>query len=71
VRYVVVYEKSATGYSAYVPDLPGCITTGKTLEETERMIREAVEFHIESLREHGDPVPEPTSKADYVEVAAI
>ena len=71
MRYVVVYEKSATGYSAYVPDLPGCITTGKTLEETERMIREAVEFHIESLREHGDPVPEPTSKADYVEVAAI
>ena len=69
-KYAVIFEKSSTGYAAYVPDLPGCITTGRTLQETEQLIREAIEFHIESLREHGEPVPEPTAKAEYIEVGA-
>ena len=68
MKYAVVFEESATGYAAYVPDLPGCVTTGKTLDETERLIREAIEFHIESLREHGEPVPRPTTKTDYIAV---
>ena len=71
MKYAVVIEKSATGYAAYVPDLPGCITTGQTLEQTERLIREAIELHIESLREHGDPVPQPTTKAQYVDVTQL
>ena len=69
VRYAVVIEETATGYSAYVPDLPGCITTGATKGEAQRLIREAIEFHIESLREHGERVPAPTAIAEYVEVA--
>ncbi len=68
MKYAVVFEKSATGYAAYVPDLPGCSTTGKTLEETGRLIREAIELHVESLRKHGEPVPEPTTKTEYVAV---
>jgi predicted RNase H-like HicB family nuclease len=57
MNYVVVYEKSATGWNAYVPDLPGVITTGRTKEETQQLIREAIEFHIEGLREDKLPVP--------------
>ena len=68
MKYAVVFEKSATGYAAYVPDLPGCITTGKTKEETEQLIREAIELHIESLREHGEPVPQPTTQTEYIAV---
>ena len=59
VQYTVVIEKTPRNYSAYVPDLPGCVATGATREEVIRQIREAIEFHTESLREHGDPVPEP------------
>jgi predicted RNase H-like HicB family nuclease len=69
MKYLVIYEKTATGYSAYVPDLPGCITTGPTLEQTERLMREAVEMHMEGMREDGLPVPEPTTKADYITAA--
>jgi predicted RNase H-like HicB family nuclease len=67
MRYAVVIEKAGGNYSAYVPDLPGCVATGKTVKDTEREIREAVRFHIEGLREDGLPVPEPTSIADYIE----
>ena len=67
MKYLVIYEKTATGYSAYVPDLPGCITTGHTLEEAKRMIQEAIEFHLEGLREDGDVIPEPSTIAAYVE----
>jgi predicted RNase H-like HicB family nuclease len=67
-KYAVVYEKIATGYSAFVPDLPGCVTTAKTQAEAERLIREAIEMHIQNLREHGEPVPEPTSATNYVEL---
>ncbi len=68
MKYAVVFEKTSTGYSAYVPDLPGCVTTGKTKEETEQLIREAIEFHVESLREHGEPVPQPTTETNYVSI---
>ena len=57
MKYLVIYEKTATGYSAYAPDLPGCITTGTTLGETERLMKEAIEFHLEGLREDGLPIP--------------
>ena len=67
MRYAVVIEKAGENYSAYVPDLPGCIATGATLKETEDEIRAAIRFHIEGLREDGLPVPEPLSRAEYVE----
>ncbi|HEY6327962.1 MAG TPA: type II toxin-antitoxin system HicB family antitoxin [Blastocatellia bacterium] len=70
MRYAIVIEKAESNYAAYVPDLPGCVTTGRTVEETEEQIREAIEFHIRGLREDGLPVPKPLSKVDYVEVAA-
>lgn len=68
MKYAVVYEKNQDGYGAYVPDLPGCAAVGDTLEETERLIAEAIAFHIEGLREEGLEVPEPTSRCDYVAV---
>jgi predicted RNase H-like HicB family nuclease len=69
MRYAIVIEKATSNYSAYVPDLPGCVATGKTVEETEQQIREAIEFHMEGLREDGLPVPSPQSQVEYVEVA--
>ena len=69
MKYVVVYEKSATGWAAYVPDLPGVVTTGKTKEETQQLIREAIEFHLEGLREDDLPIPEPSASAEVVTVA--
>jgi predicted RNase H-like HicB family nuclease len=70
MRYAVVIEQAEGNYSAYVPDLPGCIATGATLAETAQAIREAVEFHLDGLRDDGDPIPPATSRVDYVEVAA-
>ncbi len=70
MRYAIVIEKAKGNYSAYVPDLPGCISTGATLDEVARSIREAIEFHIDGLREDGEPIPEPTSKVDYIDIAA-
>jgi len=70
MRYAIVIEKAENNYAAYVPDLPGCVATGRTLEETEQQIREAIEFHLRGLREDGLPIPEPSSQVDYVEVAA-
>jgi predicted RNase H-like HicB family nuclease len=70
VRYAVVIEKADGNYSAYVPDLPGCVATGATPEETEREIRDAIEFHLEGLREDGVSIPPPSSRVQYVEVAA-
>ena len=68
MRYAVVIEKANGNYSAYVPDLPGCIATGDTVAEVERDIREAIRFHIEGLRAYGIAVPEPTSIAEYIEM---
>jgi predicted RNase H-like HicB family nuclease len=70
MRYAIVIEKAENNYAAYVPDLPGCVTTGNSIAETERQIREAIEFHIRGLREDGLPIPEPSSQVNYVEVAA-
>ncbi len=70
MRFAIVIEKTENNYAAYVPDLPGCVATGTSLEETEQQIREAIEFHIRGLREDGLPVPEPKSQVDYVVVAA-
>jgi predicted RNase H-like HicB family nuclease len=70
MKFAIVIEDAVSNYSAYVPDLPGCVATGATLEETEQSIREAIEFHIEGLRSDDAPVPKPTSRVDYVEVAA-
>jgi len=67
MRYAIVIEKAEGNYSAYVPDLPGCVATGTTVAETESEIREAIRFHIDGLKEDGLPVPGPTSIADYVE----
>jgi predicted RNase H-like HicB family nuclease len=70
MRYAIVVEKAENNYSAYVPDLPGCVATGRTIEETEHEIREAIEFHIHGLIEDGLPVPQPASIVEYLEVAA-
>ncbi|MDH5222348.1 MAG: type II toxin-antitoxin system HicB family antitoxin [Betaproteobacteria bacterium] len=70
MRYAIVIEKGEGNYGAYVPDLPGCVATGNTIEEVEREIQEAIEFHIEGLRADGMPVPEPSSRVEYVDVAA-
>jgi predicted RNase H-like HicB family nuclease len=67
MRYAVVIEKAGENYSAYVPDLPGCIATGDTVADVEREIRDAIRFHVDGLREDGLPVPEPVSLAEYVE----
>lgn len=70
MRYAVVIEKGEGNFGAYVPDLPGCVATGDTIEQVEREIQEAIEFHIEGLRADGLPIPEPSSRVEYVEVTA-
>ncbi len=70
MKYLVVVEKSANGYSAYVPDLPGCVAAAKGRGEIVTLIQEAIEFHIEGLRESGDSVPQPTSQSELVDVHA-
>jgi predicted RNase H-like HicB family nuclease len=70
MRYAIVIEKAENNYAAYVPDLLGCVATGKTIEETEQQIREAIEIHLRGMREDGLPIPEPSSHVEYIEVAA-
>jgi predicted RNase H-like HicB family nuclease len=67
-KYAVIYERAENNWAAYVPDLPGCMTTGRTLEETKANIREAIMGHVQTLRDFGDPIPEPASLAGEVEV---
>ncbi|HME09448.1 MAG TPA: type II toxin-antitoxin system HicB family antitoxin [Bryobacteraceae bacterium] len=69
-KYTVFIETTATGFSAHVPDLPGCVAAASTLEETRQLIRGAIEFHIEGMRLNGDPVPEPTPLVEQIEVSA-
>ena len=71
MQYTIVIERSPRNYAAYAPDLPGCVATGATREEAVREMRRAIVFHIESLREHGEPVPEPRCTAVVVDVAAV
>jgi len=70
MRYAIVIEKAEANYAAYVSDLPGCVATGLTIEETEQQIREAIDLHLRGMREDGLPIPEPSSSVDYVEIAA-
>ena len=70
MKYLIIYEKAESNFSAYVPDLPGCIATGDTLDEAKRLIREAVNFHLEEMRKDGDEVPEPTTESEYLELTA-
>jgi predicted RNase H-like HicB family nuclease len=70
-KYAIIIEQGANNLSAWVPDLPGCITTGRTVEEIERNMREAIEFHLEGLREDGDPIPEPHTAVTYVELQGV
>jgi predicted RNase H-like HicB family nuclease len=69
LRYAIVIERTDSNFSAYVPDLPGCIATGSTAEEAEEQIREAIVFHLEGLRDDGLSAPPPSSRVEYVEVA--
>jgi predicted RNase H-like HicB family nuclease len=68
-KYVVIFERAENNWAAYVPDLPGCMTTGRTLEETKVNIREAIHGYLQTMREYGDPIPAPTSLAGEVEVS--
>lgn len=68
MRYAVVVEKAENNFSAYVPDLPGCVAAAESREEVLELIREAIDFHVEGMREAGEAIPEPTAIAEYVEV---
>lgn len=68
MRYAVIIEPNTTNFSAYVPDLPGCIATGDSVEQTEENIREAIRFHLDGLREDGIPIPMPATRVEYVEI---
>lgn len=70
MKYLVIYEKAESNFSAYVPDLPGCIATGDTLEETKELIREAVDLHLEEMRKDGEAIPEPSTESEYLELTA-
>jgi predicted RNase H-like HicB family nuclease len=70
MRYAVVIEKAESNYAAYAPDLPGCVATGATVEETERAIRDAIAFHVEGLRADGLEIPKPSSRVEYIDIAA-
>ncbi|OGT81316.1 MAG: hypothetical protein A3H91_04800 [Gammaproteobacteria bacterium RIFCSPLOWO2_02_FULL_61_13] len=70
MKYAAIIEKGPTSYGAYVPDLPGCVAAGDTREEVIKLIQEAIEFHIEGLREDGQPVPPPSSSIEFIDVAA-
>jgi predicted RNase H-like HicB family nuclease len=69
MRYAIVIEQAENNYSAYVPDLPGCVATGSTMEEVEAEIREAIVFHLDGIREDGIALPYPASHVEYVEIA--
>ena len=69
MKYAIVVEKGEDSYGAYVPDLPGCVAAAETREDVVRLIREAILFHLEGLRQSGDPIPSPQSELQYVEVA--
>jgi predicted RNase H-like HicB family nuclease len=70
-RYAVVIEKTRDGYGAHVPDLPGCVAAGDTYEETQKLIRDAIPFHLEGLRHNGDTVPEPATRVEFVDVEPV
>lgn len=71
MRYAIVIEKGPTSYGAYIPDLPGCVAVGETLEEVRNLIQEAIKFHLEGLKSDGEPLPMPTSTCEYVEASLV
>ncbi len=71
MRFAILIDNTDTGFSAHVPDLPGCVAAGETKEETLQLIREAIVFHIEGMRLNGESIPRPTSTFEYVEVATV
>jgi predicted RNase H-like HicB family nuclease len=71
MRFAILMDQTATGFSAHVPDLPGCVAAGETREETIQLIREAIAFHIEGMRQKGEVIPEPTSSFEYVEISSV
>ena len=70
MKYLIILEKTSTGYSAYSPDVPGCVSAGDTAEDTEANMQEAIEFHLDGMRKEGLSIPLPQSRASYIEVAA-
>ena len=70
MRYAVIIEEGTNSFGAYVPDLPGCVAVAETREEVLRLIQEAIDFHLDGLREDGQPIPEPSSSVEYVDVRA-
>jgi len=70
MKYAIVIENAGANYSAYVPDLPGCVASGRTVEETERRISDAIKFHLQGLKADKSPIPPPSSRVDYVDVTA-
>lgn len=70
MRYAIVIERSENNYGAWVPDLPGCVATDKTVEGVQKRIQEAIEMHLAGMREDGDPIPQPVAQVNYVDVAA-
>ena len=70
MKYLVIYEKSETGWGAYAPDLPGLGVAAKTQDEAKELIREAIEFHLEGMRQHGDPIPAPSALTEYITVGS-
>ena len=69
MKYAVLFEKTNTGYSAYVPDLPGCIAAGETFDETAELMRKAIQMHLAGIKEDGDPIPEPSTLVEYIAAA--
>jgi predicted RNase H-like HicB family nuclease len=71
MKYAIIIEKGETSYGAYVPDLPGCVAVAETREEAAKLIKEAIDFHLEGLKEDGKPIPKPHSEAEYIEVNSV
>jgi predicted RNase H-like HicB family nuclease len=70
MRYAIVIENAGPNFLAYVPDLPGCVATGASIDDVQREMREAIALHLEGMREDGDPIPQPSSSVQYIEIAA-
>jgi predicted RNase H-like HicB family nuclease len=70
MKYLVIFEKGSNSYGAYVPDLPGCVAAGETVEEARQLIQEAIPLHVALMRQSGQPIPEPSSDAEWVDVSA-
>ena len=68
MKYLVIYEKGQDGYGAYVPDLPGCVAVGESVDDVKALIREAIAMHLQSMRQDGEPIPIPTTQSEYMDM---